>query len=621
MRKLTFVFLIAMASLVHAQTLPSQWEVSLPGKVKWIQVNDWGILITACENGLYGIDPRDGSKIWEVPSLTNIAEENYNTIPETPLVLIADKGGDAKTMIINGLTGVIVFDSEGEGIEKVVSRKVIPEVGGVLIAYSNAGGDGVALFSYQDGQKKWDAPLEKVKGKTLQAQPIVDEAGNILYANGAKVYRFNGQTGEVVWQAEISKNCIDLFTSPDGTNVYAVSGNPSDSFRAGNAEPSAVTMSGGLSKFQIESFVVSTGEPLWKKPVVYPKSKYGGVALGESDFFLMHTLGANKIDYVSGAPVWKKERFGSGGAEIGGIFETDLGLIYVAPDGTGKTYVNYVNDGGEHLWKKRPVIMGQLIMVEDYGDAIFYITTRGANFISKEDGKLTWEGDKYLAAGDVPVSFIKDGDGTYVMYVRGMLIRIVPEERDWVEITSDFAFQAELPTGLQQIDQGYVLTGNQNAMLIDGSGSIVYHKYLEAPEQSFAAKLALGALSTASAVGSFAYGVSSLSYGLVGAVQENEGFMRKAEQQATVSMFTGELSGGFAAMAKLRFGEQASTNDYKLILTKQDKNIGFVKVGLADGTEAGMVVTDDRTPKFVVDGVDDRLFLKSGDTRVTCYEL
>lgn len=604
----------------QAQTLTPSWEVSLPGKVKWMQINDWGIVIASCETGLYGIDPRDGNKIWEVTALTNVPEENYSTIPGTPLVVLAERSGNAKVAIINGLTGQKIFNSNESGIEKVQSKRVISEIEGVMISYSNEAGDGVALYSYTDGTEVWNTSIEKAKGNALQAQPIVDDQGNILYTNGSILYKIEGASGSILWQVETKKNFIDLFTNPSKTIVYGVSGSASEIFSQANAEPSVISMSSGGGKFLIEAFNIDNGNEEWKNPIEYKSSKYGGVALGEQDFFLLHTLSANKIKYDSGEPVWKKEKLGTGGADIGGIYGTDEGMIYVAPDSNGRTYVNYVDAEGKSIWKKKSIIVGQMIMMEDHGDAFFYITSKGPNFLSKEDGKVLWEGDKYLS-GSVPVSFVRDVDDTYVMYVEGKLIRINLESRDWAEIASGFGFQAELPSDLQQIEEGFVLSGNQNAMLISKNGETVYHQYYPAPEQSFAARMALGALSTASAVGSMAYGMSSLGYGLSGAVQGNEAFMKKANQQATIASFTGEMSGGFDALASARFGEQASTDDYKLILTKQDKNIGFVKINLSNGDEEGMIVTADRTPDFVIDGIDDKLFLKLADNRVACYQL
>ncbi|MEQ9302854.1 MAG: hypothetical protein RJQ14_02990, partial [Marinoscillum sp.] len=129
-----------------------------------MQINDWGIVIASCETGLYGIDPRDGNKIWEVTALTNVPEENYSTIPGTPLVVLAERSGNAKVAIINGLTGQKIFNSNESGIEKVQSKRVISEIEGVMISYSNEAGDGVALYSYTDGTEVWNTSIEKAKG-------------------------------------------------------------------------------------------------------------------------------------------------------------------------------------------------------------------------------------------------------------------------------------------------------------------------------------------------------------------------------------------------------------------------------------------------------------------------
>ncbi|REE00538.1 outer membrane protein assembly factor BamB family protein [Marinoscillum furvescens] len=616
---LTTCFATLYLCAAYAQVLTPDWESSLSGKVKWIQVNDWGIVIAACDNGLFGLDPRDGTKIWELSDVTKIQEEYYNTIPGTPLVLIDDKGADAKTLIINGLSGALVFDSRDEGIEKVLSRRLVREVGGIMITYSKASGDGVALYNFNDGKELWNTPMEKAKGRTL-AQPVIDSEGHILYANGSRLFRLHGQTGAVLWEAEAKKDYIDLFFSPDEATVFAVSGSPSDLFKAENAEPSALTVSGGVGKFSVQAHQVATGEPIWKKPIQYSKSKYSGVALGESDYLLLHTLSANRYSYDSPDPLWKKEKIGTGGDQLVGVYPTSDGMIYVGDDGSGRNYFNYVDEAGKPLWKKRPVVTGYISHIEDQGDAIFYITSKGANFLSKENGKELWTGSKYLSS-DFPVSFVKDSDQSFVLLAEGKLIRVDLPQKDWSVIGSSFDFKGEVPSGVRLVGEKYAVTGNQNVTLLDASGNKVYHQYYEAPDQSLGAKLALGTLSAAAEVGAMVSGMSAFAYGFTGAVQGNDSYMNKAEQQAMISNFATGAAGDFSQLAKMRFGAQAASEDYKLILTERDKLLGFVKIDLASGEEQGMVVTADRTPTFTVDAVTNKLYLKSAEGRLACYDL
>jgi hypothetical protein len=312
---------------------------------------------------------------------------------------------------------------------------------------------------------------------------------------------------------------------------------------------------------------------------------------------------------------------GSGGEKNAGVFVTDAGLAYAMMDPVGRAYVTYVNDAGEPLWKRKAVINGQLLYTQQYGDKLFYLSEDEVNFLNLADGSLLWNGDKYLSAGDVPISVVQDDDGSFVMYIRGKLVRVMPDKQDWMEITSNFAFRGELPTGLQKLPNGYLLTGNQNAMLIGENGRLIYHKYYPAPEQSFGAKLALGAIGLGASVTSFAYGVSSIGYGLQGALQGNDAFARKAEKQMAVAAFAADAGGGFDALAGVRFGENAGTNNYKLILTKKDKSIGFVKINTLTGEEEGQIVTDDRSPDFAIDAVGKKVFLKSASDRVACYGL
>ncbi|WP_416867996.1 MAG: PQQ-binding-like beta-propeller repeat protein [Imperialibacter sp.] len=604
-----------------AQVLTPSWEISLPGKLKWMQINDYGILIASCDNGLYGVNPENGDKLWEITTLVNVPEANYQVIEGTPLVLIADRGGDSQTLIINGLNGNLIFDSAKEALGSVISTKVIPEAGGAMIAYSNDGSDGITMFDYVSGEKKWNTTFDKAKGKDLQPQPIIDNEGNIIYALGKELYKLNGSTGAIIWQKDSKKNYIDLFLQPNGQVLFAVSGSPSSTFFEEHTGKQIGLASGAAGNFAVDALDLSSGKEIWKNPVDYSKAKYSGVALGEKDFLLFQTFSSGKIDYATGNHLWKKEKMGTGGEKNAGVFVTDKGLGYAMMDAVGRAYINFVNDAGEPMWKKRPVINGRLTYYKQYGNALFFISEQETNFLNLDDGTFMWNGDKYLSAGEVPISVVQDNDGSFVMYIRGKLVRVMPDEQDWTEITSNFAFKGELPTGIQLLPNGYLLTGNQNAMLIDKSGRVVYHQFYPAPEQSFGAKLALGVLGAGTALTSFAYGASSIGYGMQGALQGNDNFTRKAQKQMTVATFTRDVTGGLGAMARARFGEQAGTDSYKLILTKKDHSIGFVKINILTGEEEGQIVTNDRTPDFSIDPIGKKVFLKSADDRVACYDL
>ncbi len=618
---LTSLLLTIFLQSAISQVLTPDWEISVPGKIKWMQVNDWGILVAACETGLYGIQPQNGKKLWEIPSLTNIAEDSYSTIENTPLVLIGGKDSGAKTTIINGLNGGIIFDSEKENITTVVSQRLITDLHAVLIAYETAEGNGIALFDYQKADKKWNIPFEKVKDSHFKVQPVVDGEGNIFYCAGKSLFKIGGQTGEIIWQKENKKKYIDLFLHPEHHTIYAVSGTPSTSFYAAHAEGGANLASGTAGAFDIRAYEAGTGAEAWSNPVSYSKRKYSGVVLGQNDFLLLHTFSANIIDYKTGDKAWSKEKMGTGGDMIVSTFGTPQGLVYMVTDSEGWIYFNHVNNAGEPQWKKRPVVSGNLVHLEQVGDKLFYITDKETNFLDLADGTLLWKNDKYLSAGEVPISVDRSEDGAYVMYIRGMLVRVVPDRMDWEKITSDFAFKGELPTGVRNLPAGFLLTSNQNAMLINSDGRVVYHKFYEAPEQSFGAKLAWGLAGTAASATSFAYGASSMAYGLSGALHNNDSYEKKARSQATVSAFAGDVAGGLDAMLGQRFGSDAATGDYKLILTTIDKNIGFVKLNVQTGEEEGQIVTNDRTPDFAIDPIGNKVFLKSAADRVACYGL
>ena len=369
-----------------------------------------------------------------------------------------------------------------------------------------------------------------------------------------------------------------------------------------------------MGNFRIAGLDGQKGSESWLHAY---KSKYAGVFTGPVDFVLFHWTSLNKISY-SGEKSWSKEPKYVGEEECLNLMElADGGFVY----GTRGRFSNIyrISSSGEKVWKKAPTFNGELYSLELAGDYLLYITTAGANMIDLQTGKKLWSGDKFIGSGGLPVLLCYDNMDYPVLWSQSRLIRIIPEKQDW-EFIREKASVVGVPRQLVTTDAGFRLSSEQNVFHIAENGSTIYNTSFPSPAQSFGSQMLLSMASISTSFVGLGVGLSSINYQVSGVLSGNKDDIAKGEAMANLFDVTMDGAGMLNALAVKRFKEQIEAPNYKLILTEKQKAIGLVKVDLKSGNEEAFIVTEDRTPEFVLDQIDDRLFFKSATQRISCYE-
>lgn len=615
----TLLFVFSAQCLI-SQTINPEWQISLNEKIKWLEVNDWGIVLACTDEKLYGLSPADGSVLWETGGLSNMKREGYSVIDGTPIALLED-GPLLKA--INGATGQVIFDSQKAGYKKVKKTHFLGEVGGILIEYKNAEEEGLALFDVQTGERKWDKSFSAsmLKGD-IQPAPVITKNGQIIHAGGKNIVAIDGQSGSVLWESEGKKPFADLFLDPTQTKVMAVQGSVSNAFLRENDDSGPiVTTQGNTGNFKIEAFDIKSGSVVWSHEY---KSKYGGVGLGSEDLLLVHAFSINFINFETGKMKWKAEpKYVGGGVLLNAIID-DQGILYAVESHVteGKVLIYYLNHDGEKIWKKPPYTNPTLLSLQKLENGVLYISPRGANMADIETGKDWWSGDQYLTSGDTPIMMTADANGRPVLLINGQLIRILAEEGKWELLASDARLKAGMPATFAYGEDGYLITSPQEALLIGKDGKRQYHRVYAPPAQSIGKQVLLSAAGLAMGmVGTMTLGMNAVAYSMAGALSDNESYSNKGALYADLFVLGADISEAVSASAAKRFSTQLEAPDYKLIMCTKDNKIGLAKIDLKDGTETGFIFTDDRTPEYVLDEIDHVLYFKSGSQRIAAYPM
>ncbi len=129
------------------------WTLKLKQDIRWQQVTPAGALLVSTDAALTGIDMERGQVIWEKPELGGLPEDSVRMV-EGSLLMEAARPG--LLLIFDPVTGSVLFDSRQLGLAEVVTRRVLPQSGTILIHGRRPSGPPVvALYDLATGDQRW----------------------------------------------------------------------------------------------------------------------------------------------------------------------------------------------------------------------------------------------------------------------------------------------------------------------------------------------------------------------------------------------------------------------------------------------------------------------------------
>src|SRR6266540_814967 len=130
---MAFASLLVLLQAVTAQApvvgAAPAWTVRFSGDIRWQQVTPAGALLVSTDGALAGVDIERGQIAWQKPDLS---------------------------MIFDPVTGTVLFDSRRLNLTQVVTRRVLPQSGTLLVHGRRASGPPVvALYDLTSGAQRW----------------------------------------------------------------------------------------------------------------------------------------------------------------------------------------------------------------------------------------------------------------------------------------------------------------------------------------------------------------------------------------------------------------------------------------------------------------------------------
>ena len=651
---------MALASLLLLHTILAQtpagsvaaWTVRLSGDIRWQQVTPAGALLVSTDGALAGVDIERGQISWQKPELGGLPVDSVRAI-ENSLLMEAAKPG--LSLIFDPVTGTVLFDSRKLTLTKVVTRRVLPQSGTLLVHGQRASGPPlIALYDLSTGTQRW-----------------VSES--LFQQTGPKKGGLGGLMQNVVRAAASATNLEVLQAGPDVIVVYTLMG-----LRALDAKSGAIRWTASLQMARSGTFPhkvllyqsvqkpdriyvsyderlmayrISDGQPLWAKPatvngwirdiVQHPKGIImltEGPPAGQATGNVRIVNGVvqtamNVARYEDGTTIADKP-LKMRGDVVNALITGDAAVLAV--DADSKTYVNVLNVATATLRLQKDVKIKGLL---DYAE----LTPAGLLYISRSDASTNGEVNVIdLTSGEPKYQdAIEGGKNSVILHAidGGTLYVYANKDRHLYAVNrQDGAYRAlgpeitlqgnEDPTAMELRPGGIVLASSQNLVVLGRDGQIKQQTYHPAPQLPGL----LRALYRIQSVRAGLYGAAASAYGDAFAQASRQSSDTTAKyvynQLATAYTQGGAQLQGYSsqasALASKRFKATLTAPSSVFMLTRAPEGNGNVLLQIDKDSaqpRARVNLGKEREPVYAVDDIAGMLFLQTTLGTLVGYRL
>jgi len=641
----------------HAQTAApaaagatAAWTIKTKGDVRWQQVTPAGALLISTDAELAGVDIERGQVTWEKPELGGLPADSVRMV-EGSLLMEAARPG--LLIVFDPVTGAVVFDSRRLSLAQVVTRRVLPQSGTLLVHGRRAGGPPVvALYDLVTGDQRWanealfqqTEPQKKGLGGLMQrlvtaaseatTLEVLQAGPDMIVVHTLMGLRaLDARSGAVRWSATLPTaragnpaRHVRLYPSLDKTDRIYVSFDD-----------------------RLMAYRLADGQALWSKPptidgwvhgivqhpngiIILPESPPAKEATGNVRIVngVVQT-GLNVARYDDGTTIADKP------LRMRGTVTDALitgGSAVLAVDAESRTFVNVLDVATASVRLKKDVkIKGQLDYAELSPSGLLYIsrpdasTNAEVNVIDLGSGEPKFkdaiESGKPLGSGDYNVarySLHHAVEGTTLYVFASHDHRLYAVDRTagtFRALGGEIKLQGdEDPVDMEIRPAGIVLIAPQNLVVVARDGQVSKQVYYPAPQLPGL----LRALYRINAVRAGLYGAAASAYGDAFA-QASRNATDTTARRITGQLATAYTQGGAqlagyshqaASLASKRFKASLAEGNGNVLL-QIDKDTGLPRSRVDLGKE--------REPVYAVDDVAGMLFLKTAAGTLVGYRL
>ncbi len=661
--------LVAVSTVVHAQTAapaPSgataAWTLKMKGDIRWQQVTPAGALLVSTDAALSGVDIERGQAVWEKPEFGGLPADSVRMVEGS---LLAEAARPGLLVIFDPVTGATVFDSRRLNLAQIVTRRVLPQSGTLLVHGRRAAGPPVvALYDLATGEQRWaneglfeqTEPQKKGLGGLMQrlvtaaseatALEVLQAGPEMIVVHTLMGLRaLDARSGAVRWSAVLPT---------------ARAGNPARHVRLFPSLDKTDRIYVGFDD-RLMAYRLADGQALWSKPatidgwvhgivqhpngiIILPESPPANQATGNVRIVngVVQT-GLNVARYEDGSTIADKP------LRMRGTVTDALitgGSAVLAVDAESRTFVNVLDVATASVRLKKDVkIKGQLAYAELTPAGLLYIsrpdaaTNAEVNVIDLASGepklKDAIESGKPLSSGDYNAAryslhHVVEGTTLYVFASHDHKLYAVDRTAGTFRaLGGEIKLQGdEDPVDMEIRPAGIVLVAPQNLVVVGRDGQVKQQVYYPAPQLPGL----LRALYRINAVRAGLYGAAASAYGDAFA-QASRNATDSTARRITGQLATAYSQGGAqlagyshqaATLATKRFKASLAVPGSVFMLTRSPDGNGNVllQIDKDSGQPRSRVdLGKEREPVYAVDDVAGMLFLRTASGTLVGYRL
>jgi outer membrane protein assembly factor BamB len=628
------------------------WTLHFSGDIRWQQITPAGALLVSSDGALAGVDVEHGQIVWQKPELGGLPVDSVRMV-EGSLLMEAAKPG--LFLIFDPVTGTVLFDSRRLSLTKVVTRRVLPQTGTLLVHGQRASGPPlVALYDLATGNQRWVSeslfqqtePKRSGLGGLMQGLVRMASAATTLEVlqAGPEVIvvhtlmglrALDAKTGAIRWTAALPMarngavpHQVRLYPSLDKTDRIYVSYDE-----------------------RLMAYRLADGQPLWSKPatvdgwirdivqhpagiIMLPEGPPPNQATGNVRIIngVVQT-GLNVARYEDGSTVADKPLRMRGTVKDAMIAGD---AVVLAVDADSRTFVNVLNVATATVRLQKDVkIKGQLGYAELIPGGLLYISRSDAatngevNVIDLTSGEPKFK-DAIEGGKSSALLHAIDGSTLYVYANKDHhLYAVNRQDGTYRALGGEIKLQGdEDPTTLEVRTAGIVLISPQNLVITDRDGQIKQQVYHPAPQLPGL----LRALYRINSVRAGLYGAAASAYG--------DAFAQASRNatDTTAKRITGQLAAAYnqggahlqgystqaAALASKRFKASLATPGSVFVLTRSPDGNGNVLLQIDKDSAQPRSRVDlgkQREPVYAVDDLSGMLFLQTTPGTLAGYRI
>src|SRR6266487_4066561 len=662
---------VAVSTIAYAQAAPTgltgataAWTLKVPGggDIRWQQVTPAGILLVSTDAALTGVEIERGVVAWQRPELGGLPADSVRMV-EGSLLMEAARPG--LLIVFDPVTGAVVFDSRRLSLAEIVTRRVLPQSGTLLVHGRRAAGPPVvALYDLATGEQRWaneglfeqTEPQKKGLGGLMQrlvtaaseatALEVLQAGPEMIVVHTLMGLRaLDARSGAVRWSAVLPT---------------ARAGNPARHVRLFPSLDKTDRIYVGFDD-RLMAYRLADGQALWSKPpaidgwvhgivqhpngiIILPESPPANQATGNVRIVngVVQT-GLNVARYEDGTTIADKPLRMRGTVTDAMITG---GSAVLAVDAESRTFVNVLDVATASLRLKKDVkIKGQLAYAELSPAGLLYIsrpdaaTNAEVNVIDVVSGEPKFkdaiESGKPLSSGDYNAARYSlhhavEGTTLYVFASHDHKLYAVDRTAGTFRaLGGEIKLQGdEDPVDMEIRPAGLVLIAPQNLVIVTRDGQVKQQVYYPAPQLPGL----LRALYRINSVRAGLYGAAASAYGDAFA-QASRNATDTTARRITGQIATAYSQGGAqlagyshqaAALATKRFKASLTVSGSVFMLTRAPEGNGNVLLQIDKDSAQPRSRVDlgkEREPVYAVDDVANMLFLRTATGTLVGYRL